>query len=72
MLVKEHSAIISTSIKVTFSIKTLVLSFLKWQIKASFTVLFKWDWDKWAPEENRAKWAPEDNWAKWAPEDNSP
>ena len=34
----EHSAIFSTSIKLPFSIKTLVLSIFKWPLKTGFTV----------------------------------
>ena len=35
---KEHSAILSTSIKLPFSIKTFVLYIIKWSLKAGFTV----------------------------------
>ena len=38
MLQGEHSAILSTSIKLPFSIKTLVLSIFKWPLKTGFTV----------------------------------
>ena len=38
MLQWEHSAILLTSIKQPFSIKTLVLSILKWSLKTGFTV----------------------------------
>ena len=36
----EHSAILSTSIKLPFSFKTLVLSIFKWPLKTGFTVLY--------------------------------
>ena len=39
MLQREHSAILSTYIKLSFRIKTLVLSFFKWPFKTGFTVL---------------------------------
>ena len=39
MLQGEHSAILSTSIKLPFSIKTLVSSISKWLLKTGFTVL---------------------------------
>ena len=38
MLQREHSAILLTSIKLSFSIKTLVLSIFKWPLKTGFTV----------------------------------
>ena len=38
MQVKEHSAILSTFIKLPFSIKTFVLSVFKWPLKTGFTV----------------------------------
>ena len=38
MLRGEHSAILSTCIKVPFSIKTLILSIFKWPLKTGFTV----------------------------------
>ena len=38
MLQREHSAILLTSIKLPFSIKTLVLSIFKWPPKTGFTV----------------------------------
>ena len=38
MLQGEHSAILSTFIKLPFSIKTFVLSIFKWQLKTGFTV----------------------------------
>ena len=38
MLPGEHCAIISTSIKLPFSIKTFVLSIFKWLLKTGFTV----------------------------------
>ena len=41
MLQGEHSAILSTSIKIPFSIKTVVLSFFKWSLKTGFTVQLK-------------------------------
>ena len=39
MLQREHSAILSTFIKLPFSIKTFVLSIFKWPLKTGFTVL---------------------------------
>ena len=36
----EHSAILSTFIKLSFSIKTLVLSIFEWPLKTGFTVFF--------------------------------
>ena len=36
---REHSAILSTFIKLPFVFKTFVLSFLKWPLKTGFTVL---------------------------------
>ena len=36
----EHSAVLSTFIKLPFFIKTFVLSIFKWPLKTSFTVLF--------------------------------
>ena len=38
MLQWEHSAILSTFIKLPFSIKTFVLSIFKWSLKTGFTV----------------------------------
>ena len=38
MLQGEHSAILSTFIKLLFSIKTFVLSIFKWPLKTGFTV----------------------------------
>ena len=38
MLPLEHSAILSTYIKLPFSIKTLLLSIFKWPLKTGFTV----------------------------------
>ena len=38
MLQGEHSAILSTFIKLPFSIKTFVLSIFKWLLKTGFTV----------------------------------
>ena len=38
MLQEEHSAILSTSIKLQFPIKTLVLYIFKWPLKTGFTV----------------------------------
>ena len=38
MLQREHSAILSPSIKLPFPIQTLVLSIFKWQLKIGFTV----------------------------------
>ena len=39
MLQGEHSEIRLTSIKLPLSIKTMVLSFLKWPFKTGFTVI---------------------------------
>ena len=39
MLQEKHSAILLTSIKLSFSIKTLVLSIFKWPPKTDFTVV---------------------------------
>ena len=39
MLQREHSAIISTFIKLPFVIKIFVLSFFEWLLKTCFTVL---------------------------------
>ena len=39
MLQGEHSALLSTLIKLPFSIKTFVLSIFKWQLKTGFTVI---------------------------------
>ena len=39
MLQREHSAILLTSIKLAFVIKTFVLSFFEWQLKTGFTVV---------------------------------
>ena len=39
MLQREHSAILSTFIKLSFVIKTIVLSVFEWPLKTSFTVL---------------------------------
>ena len=41
MLQGEHSAILSTFIKLPFSITTLVLSIFNWSLKTCFTVLFE-------------------------------
>ena len=38
MLNGKHSAILSTSIKLPFSIKALILSTFKWPLKTGFTV----------------------------------
>ena len=38
MLQGEHSAILSTFIKLPFAIKTFVLSFFEWPLKTGFTV----------------------------------
>ena len=38
MLQVEHSAILSTFIKLPFSIKIFVLSIFKWSLKTGFTV----------------------------------
>ena len=43
MLPLEHSAILSTSNKLPFSIKTLVLSIFKWLLKTGFTVPIQYD-----------------------------
>ena len=39
MLQKEHSAILSTFIKLPFVIKTIVLSIFEWQFYTGFTVV---------------------------------
>ena len=39
MLQMEHSAILSTFIKVTFVIKICVLSIIEWPLKTGFTVI---------------------------------
>ena len=39
MLQGEHSAILLASIKLPFSIKTLVLSIFKWTLKTGFAVV---------------------------------
>ena len=39
MLQGEHSAILSTFIKLPFSIKTFVLSIFKWPLQTGFTVV---------------------------------
>ena len=39
MLQREHSAILLTSIKLPFVIKTFVLSIFEWQLKTGFTVV---------------------------------
>ena len=39
MLQGEHSAILSTFIKLPFAIKTFVLSIFEWPLKTGFTVL---------------------------------
>ena len=36
---REHSAILSTSIKLPFVVKTFVLSFYEWPLKTGFTVI---------------------------------
>ena len=38
MLQGEHSAILSTFIMLPFSIKTIILSIIKWPLKTGFTV----------------------------------
>ena len=38
MLQGEHSAILSTFIKLTFAIKTFILSIFEWPLKTGFTV----------------------------------
>ena len=40
MLQGEHSAILSTIIKLPFSIKTFILSIFKWPLKTGFTVVY--------------------------------
>ena len=37
---REHSAILSTFIKLPFVIKTFVLSIFEWPLKTGFTVLY--------------------------------
>ena len=39
MLQGEHSAILSTFIKLPFAIKTFVLSIFEWPLKTGFTVI---------------------------------
>ena len=39
----EHSAILSTCIKLPFSIKSLVFSIFKWPLKTGFTVQCIWE-----------------------------
>ena len=39
MLQGEHSAILSTFIKLPFVLKTFVLSILEWPLKTGFTVM---------------------------------
>ena len=41
MLQVEHSAILSTFIRLPFSIKTFVLSIFKWPLKTGFTVYLR-------------------------------
>ena len=41
MLQREHSAILSTCIKLPHGFKTFVLSFFEWLLKTGFTVLVK-------------------------------
>ena len=41
MLQGEHSAILSTSIKLQISIRDLVLSIFEWPLKTGFTVLLQ-------------------------------
>ena len=43
MLQGEHSAILSTFIKLPFVIKTFVLSIVEWQLKTVFPVLYDQD-----------------------------
>ena len=42
MLQGEHSAILSTFIRLTFIIKIFVLSIFEWPLKTSFTVCIKY------------------------------
>ena len=44
MLQGEHSAILSTFIKLPFSIKTFVLSIFKWPLKTGFTIISFFIW----------------------------
>ena len=47
MLQREHSAILSTFIKLPFAIKTLVLSIFEWPLKTGLTVYWwqsKYEW----------------------------
>ena len=57
MLQREHTAILSTFIKLPFVIKTFVLSIFEWPLKTGFTV-FRYDWysktDSWISV--RGKW----------------
>ena len=39
MLQGEHSAILSTFIKLPFALRTFVLTIFEWQLKTGFTVL---------------------------------
>ena len=43
MLQREHSAILSSFIKLPFVIKTFVLSIFEWPLKTGFTVQFSFD-----------------------------
>ena len=43
MLQREHSAILSTYIKLPFVMKNFVLSIFEWQLKTGFTVLMAYD-----------------------------
>ena len=40
---KEHSAILSTFIKLPFVFKTFVLSFFEWPLKTGFTVFYSFN-----------------------------
>ena len=42
MLQGEHSAILSTFIKLPFVVKIFVLSFFEWSLKTGLTVLTMW------------------------------
>ena len=41
MIQKEHSAILSTCIKLPHGFKTFVLSIFEWPLKTGFTVMHK-------------------------------
>ena len=59
MLHGEHSAILSTFIKLPFSIKIFVLSIFKWLLKTGFTVLQKFNILK------QEKYVEQTEWGCW-------